>query len=182
MISSCLQPERRHLQVRVPVVHVVMSLQVQFPSQVQAIFQHLSMYDITASKLVVYGAAGGTIYYLWKFLKFFTRPYFSPLRQIRCVPRSSVLLGSLRDVNRMEDSTLHEEWSREFGTAFRLKMFMNVSCYESLGHFVNSSSCLIERMPSRNGPSCSESHIYTFYRLSKTRRVYKSSYKAPWSR
>ncbi|KLO16841.1 cytochrome P450 [Schizopora paradoxa] len=100
----------------------------RIPFQALTLLRFFSLDRMNVSKLVVYAAAGGTIYYLWKFLKFFTRPYFSPLRRIRCVPRSSVLLGSIRDFNRLEDSTLHEDWSREFGTAFRLKMFMNSEC------------------------------------------------------
>ncbi|KLO13380.1 cytochrome P450 [Schizopora paradoxa] len=62
---------------------------------------------------------------VWQLAKRLSRPYFSPSRNIRSLPTSSVILGNISDVQKLVDSSIHEEWIREYGTVLRVKLFLN---------------------------------------------------------
>ncbi|KLO13381.1 cytochrome P450 [Schizopora paradoxa] len=85
-----------------------------------------SAWNQLAVRALAYAAAGWLFYRLLKRIKRFSRPFFSPSRHIRRIPKASLILGSLKDLHKMEDSSIHEKWVRDYGGIFRMKLFLNV--------------------------------------------------------
>lgn len=90
-------------------------------------FQSASTDRLSVTTVLAYAAAGTIFYGSWKLVKRMSRPYFSPSRHIRSLPKSSIILGNISDLQKLVDSSVHEEWVRDYGTVFRVKLFLNVS-------------------------------------------------------
>jgi len=80
-------------------------------------------------KVLLAAAMAFSIYKIWKFIKFWTWSYNSPLRDIPGPKRASIFFGNLGEIRRNESSVLHEVWAKKYGRVVVYKGFMNVSTF-----------------------------------------------------
>lgn len=65
-------------------------------------------------------------YGVFRFLKKWCTPYFSPSRLLRGPPKDNILIGNIKTFDSLENSNIHEEWLQEYGKVVRLKLLLNV--------------------------------------------------------
>ena len=78
-------------------------------------------------KVVLAAVTTFAVYKTWKFIKFWTWPLSSPLRDIPGPERENIFFGNLGEIRRNQSSVLHEEWVKKYGKVVVYKGFMNVS-------------------------------------------------------
>ena len=82
--------------------------------------------SMSVAKLVA--AAGTTlaVYGLYKALRFFSRPFFSSIRDLKGPPNPSFVFGNLGEIRRAEAMELHEKWIAQYGKTLKYNAFLGV--------------------------------------------------------
>lgn len=87
--------------------------------------------NIPFLKLLAAAAATLVVYGTWKVVAFLTKPWRSNLRYLPGPKNDSFFWGNMRQIQKAESQTLHEEWAREYGSTFKYKGFFLV-CFFNL--------------------------------------------------
>ncbi|TFK45693.1 cytochrome P450 [Heliocybe sulcata] len=73
----------------------------------------------------LYLSAAALLFGLYKLLRLFIRPYFSPTRALPGPPSPSWLWGNFKDIVKADNSVLHEAWLDKYGPVIRYTGMFN---------------------------------------------------------
>ncbi|KAJ6500711.1 cytochrome P450 [Mycena sanguinolenta] len=93
-------------------------------------------------------------YTLYQIFKLVYREFNSPLKYLPGPKSTHLFYGNLRDISNAENSVLHEQWVREYGSTLKYKGFFGLTRlyttdHKALNHFLTNSYIYQKPAPAR---------------------------------
>ncbi|KAF7294573.1 hypothetical protein MIND_00993800 [Mycena indigotica] len=141
-----------------PSVKIVIALLASHEPSLRTTTTSRVMFSTTTKKTLVSIAGTLGAYVLFKLFQLLHREFHSPLRLLPGPKSTNWIFGNLRDIFKAENSVLHEQWVKEYGSTIQYKIFFGARRLytvdpKALNHFLTNSYIYQKPEPQRFGLS-----------------------------